>query len=123
MGVRPARPGPLHLVRNRGRPPAPAPGPQVFPGHSASAAVGDPLGSVVLGKSRGGPLCGREGFQLPGHQPRDPRESGLVSQGWGTLPLGRLVVGRPALRLPVPMSWPPVLGFYTENILYRLPKL
>ena len=71
MGLRSACPGPLHLAQNRGWPPVPAPGPQVFPGHSASAGVGDPLGSVVLGKTCS-PLGGREGFQLPRHEPRDP---------------------------------------------------
>ena len=71
MGLRPASPGPLHLARNRGRPPAPAPGPQVFPGRSASVVVGDLLGTVLLGKMRG-PLGGREALQFPGHEPWDP---------------------------------------------------
>ena len=68
MGLRPARLCPLHLVRNRGRPPAPAPGPQVFPGHSASGGVGDLLGSVLHKKSRG-PLGDREDSPVPGREP------------------------------------------------------
>ena len=51
-----ARPDPLHLARNRGRPlfPAPLPGPTslVLPGHSASAGVGELLGRVVHGGKR-----------------------------------------------------------------------
>ena len=70
-GVGHTRPGTLRLAQYCGRPPAADQGPQVFPGHSASAGVGDLLGSVVLGKMRG-PLGGREGFQFPGHKPRDP---------------------------------------------------
>ena len=45
---------------------------------------------------------------LPRTQPQGTCEPGLISQGWGTLPQGRLLVGGPALplRLPVPASWP-----------------
>ena len=70
-GDGPARPDPLHLARNLGRPPAQAPRPQVFPGHSACAGVAELLDSVVHGKTRG-PLGGSEGFRFPGHDPRDP---------------------------------------------------
>ena len=59
------------LARNRGQLCATAPGPKVFPGHSASAGVGDLLGSVVLGETRD-PLGCREALQFPGHQPWDP---------------------------------------------------
>ena len=68
MGLRPARPVHLHLAWNRGRPPAPAPGAQVFPGHSASAGVGDLLKKMVRGKTRRSVRC-REGFRVPGPSP------------------------------------------------------
>ena len=70
MGMGPARPGPAPHSMEPWLAPRTAPGPQFIPGHSASAGVGDLLGSVVLGKSHG-PLGGREGFQFPGHEPRD----------------------------------------------------
>ena len=63
--------GQLHPARNRGRPPARAPGPQVVLGRSASVGLGDQLGSVVHRKP-GSRLGGREGFQFPGQEPRDP---------------------------------------------------
>ena len=61
LGKGPARQGPLHLARNLGWPPVPAPGPQGFPGRSASAGLEDLLLRVIHGKKRG-PLGGREGF-------------------------------------------------------------
>ena len=61
----------FHLTWNRGRPHARPAGTQVFPGHSASAGVGELLGSVVHRKTRG-PLGGREGFQFSGHESGDP---------------------------------------------------
>ena len=64
LGVGLLHPGPL----NRGRPPARVAGPQVFPRHSASAGVGELLGGVVNGKTRG-PLVGREGFHFPERSP------------------------------------------------------
>ena len=71
MCVGPSRPGPLHQARTRGLPPATAPGPQVVPAHSVSAGLGELRGSVAQGKTCG-PLCVREGFRFPGHEPRDP---------------------------------------------------
>ena len=68
VGVGLLDPGPIHLALNRGRPPARLPGPQVFPRHSASAGVGELLGGVVNGKTRG-PLGGREGFHFPERSP------------------------------------------------------
>ena len=61
MGEGSARQGPLHLARNLGWPPVPAPGPQGIPGRSASACLEDLLLRVVHRKTRG-PLGGREGF-------------------------------------------------------------
>ena len=71
MGMGRSCPGPLRLVLKRSQRPAPAPGPQVFPGHFASAGVGDLLGSVIHEKTRG-PLGGRESSQFPRQEPRDP---------------------------------------------------
>ena len=71
VGERPAHPGLLQLAPNRVRSPARAPGPQVFRGRSASAGVGDLLGSVVHVRTRG-PRGGLESFQFPGHEPWDP---------------------------------------------------
>ena len=71
MGMGRSCPGPIRLVWKRSQRPARAPRPQVFPGHSASAGVGDLLGSVIHEKTRG-PLGGREAFQFPRQEPRDP---------------------------------------------------
>ena len=45
---------------------------------------------------------------LPGPPTRaqGPWEPGLISQEWGALPGGRLVLGGPAPRMPGPTSWP-----------------
>ena len=71
MGVCPARRVHVHRAWHFRPSPAEAPGLQVFPGHSAYAAVGDLLRSMVHGKTRG-PLGYREGFHFPGREPRDP---------------------------------------------------
>ena len=94
MGLCPARPVHLHLAWNRGGPPALAPGAQVFPGHSASAGVGDLLKRMIGGKTRGPVWC-REGFPSPdpAQGPCDPR---LISVRWGSFPRGRPVLGVPA---------------------------
>ena len=71
MGVCPARPVHLHRVRHCSQSLAVTPGLQIFPGHSAYAAVGDLLRSMVHGKTRG-PRGYREGFHFPGRKTRDP---------------------------------------------------
>ena len=71
MGVCPARPVHVHRARHCSQSPAVTPGLQVFHGHSAYAAVGDLLRSMVHGKTRS-PLGYREGFHFPGREPRDP---------------------------------------------------
>ena len=73
MVVRTASPGPLHLAHNRGWA---QPWPQVPRSSLGTLPVrafvgGDLMGSVVHRKTRG-PLGGRQGFQFPGDEPRDP---------------------------------------------------
>ena len=67
-GVGHTRPGTLRLAQYCGRPPAADQGPQVFPGHSASAGVGVLLKRIVRGKTRRPVRC-REGFRVPGPSP------------------------------------------------------
>ena len=69
MGMSPARPGPFHPARTPSQPPARPQVPSSSLG-TASAEVGDLLGSVVSEKTRS-PPGGREGFQFLGHEPRD----------------------------------------------------
>ena len=87
--------------------PAPVPGPRslVLPWHSASGGVGDGLASGVHGK-RIGPPGWRGELPVPRTRPQGPCEAGLICPGWAPLPLGRLLVGLPALSLPGTASWP-----------------
>ena len=63
----------LALRESPGKSPVQAPDPEVFPSHTVSEELGELLGSVAHGKSRG-PLGGREGFCVHGQVPRDPVE-------------------------------------------------
>ena len=71
LGHSPGERGLLAIRPPPGKSPAQAPGPQVFPVHTVSEELGELLGSVAQGKSRG-PLCGREGFCLTEQVRRDP---------------------------------------------------
>ena len=95
-----ARPGPLHLAHNSGWA---QPWPQV-PRSS--------LGTLLM---RGRENCwevwpgenvrssgGRKGFLFPGSRAQGTWEPGLVTQGWGMLPRGRLVVEGPGCARGVP---------------------
>ena len=55
--------GRLAIRQHPGKSPAQAPGPQVFPAHTVSEELGELLGSVAHGKSRG-PLGGGVGFRF-----------------------------------------------------------
>ena len=63
--------GRLHLAGNQWPAPRPRPGSPRLPGTSASARVGELLGSVVHGKTLD-PQDGREGFCFPEQVRRDP---------------------------------------------------
>ena len=71
LGHSPGESGRLAIIQPPGKSPAQAPGPQVFPAHTVSEELGELLGSVAHGKSRG-PLGGREGSCVHGQVPRDP---------------------------------------------------
>ena len=73
LGHSPGESGRLAIIQPPGKSPAEAPGPQVFPAHTVSEELGELLGSVAHGKSRG-PLGGREGSCVHGQVPRDPVE-------------------------------------------------
>ena len=92
-GHSPGERGPLALREPRGKSPTQAPGPQVFPAHTVCEELGELLGSVAHGESRG-PLGGRVGFRFP------DRCLGTLCK-WsdrsrvGQVTRGRLVVGEP----------------------------
>ena len=73
LGHSPGERGRLALRQPPGKSPAQAPDPQVFPAHTVSEELGELLGSVAHGKSRGS-LGGREGCCVHGQVPRDPVE-------------------------------------------------
>ena len=89
MVVGTARPGPLHLAHNCGwaqpwlQVPRSSLGTLMMLGHRL-------LGSVVRGKCE--VLWGQDGLPFPGSRAQGTWEPGLVTQGWGMLPRGRLVV-------------------------------
>ena len=91
MGEGPARQGPLHLARNLGWPPVPTPGPQGFPGRSASAGLEDLLLGWSTGKRAVLWVAGRA--SIPWTAAQGPCEPDLTSQGWVTFPQGRFLEG------------------------------
>ena len=62
-GHSPGQRGRLALREPLGKSPTQAPGPQVFPAHTVCEELGELLGSVAHGKSRG-PLGGGVGFRF-----------------------------------------------------------
>ena len=91
-------PDPLHLARNGSRTPTPAPGSQFFPGHSASTGVESCRELWSTGKRTVLQVAGTASSSTDMTQ--EPCEPDLISQVWGTLPRGSLLVGAPALGLP-----------------------
>ena len=92
LGVGPAFPGPLHMVRNRGRGQTHPQVPRSFLGTGPQWGRENcweawPMGKCVALGVAGRPSVCRVKSQ--GHW-----EPGLISLGWGTLPGGRLVGGR-----------------------------
>ena len=78
-----------------------------------------PGSSLALCLWRGGRRAGKWGprekdrtsgwrgeLPVPRTRPQGPCEAGLICPGWAPLPLGRLLVGLPALSLPGTASWP-----------------
>ena len=63
LGHSPGERGRLAIRQPPGKSPAQAPVPQVFPAHTVSEELGELLGSVAHGKSRG-PLGGGVGFRF-----------------------------------------------------------
>ena len=64
LGHSPGERGRLAIRQPPGKSPAQAPGPQVFRAYTVSEELGELMGSVAHGKSRG-PLGGRVGFRFP----------------------------------------------------------
>ena len=102
MGVCPARRVHVHRAWHCRQSPAEAPGLQVFPGHSASAGVGDLLKVGSTGKRAVLWGTGRASSS-PDTSPGTLR-TWPDTQGWGTLARGRLVVGGP----PCTYAGPPL---------------
>ena len=103
MVVGTAPPGPLHLAHNRGwaHPGPRSPGP---PWALCLCGPGELLGSVARGKFE--VLWCQEGLLFPGSRAQGTWEPGLVTQGWGMLPRGRLVVEGPGCTCGVPSLGP-----------------
>ena len=81
-----------------------APCPQVFHGYSAPG--GRENGSDVGSRGKRAVRCVAGRASSTPTRAQGPWEPGLISQEWGALPGGRLVLGGPAPRMPGPTSWP-----------------